>query len=47
MLNTRQDCAEGRWVALGFVRGDPFWLHACLVDRTLEESLRRLGIPPL
>ena len=47
MLNTRQDCAQGRRIALGLVGCDTLWLHASLVDRTFEESLRCLGIPPL
>jgi len=41
------DCAEGRRIALGCVRGDPLPPHACLVNRPLKERLRRLGVPPL
>src|SRR3954453_1280058 len=47
MLNTRQSCAEGRRIALGFVGRNPFRPHTRLVDRPFEESLCCLSIAPL
>ncbi len=47
MLDATENCTERWWVALGLVRRDPLRPHAGLVNRTLEERLRRFGVPPL
>lgn len=47
MLGVGKDCTQGGRVALGPIRGHPLWPHARLVNRTLEERLRRFAIPPL
>jgi hypothetical protein len=45
MLNTWQDCAEGRGIALGFVRGDALRPPARLIDGTFKEGLGCPSIP--
>jgi hypothetical protein len=44
MLNTGQDCAQGRRIALGLVRRHPHWCHSRLIDGASEEALCRCSI---
>ena len=47
MFGVGNSRAESWRIALCPVCRDPLWRHTRLVDRTLEERLRRPGVPPL